>query len=336
MACYSGANYSIAFNGSLIGYFKGAKGLRQGNPLSPISFVMVMNILSKLLNNVAAKGIFSFHPKCKKICLIHLTFVDDLLIFYKGNLESVILKLNAAKCDIFIAGISVQSLDNIINTSGFKHGTLHVRYLGIPLVTRKLTVKDCQPLIDKIKFKLHQWQLILPQSIINKIKKICSRYFWKGSNIPAVGARVSWDRICKPKSEGGLGLNDIKSWNKTCMILLIKNLLAVESSLWVAWIHRATTTNEFWEEVRLKGSKVHWQKSDLVFTPHSQSQLDFMDARETKDHIFAECKMVASIWNSILQLTGIHKPPFTWTNLLVWAYNTWKGKSLLTSILKLS
>ncbi|XP_038992139.1 uncharacterized protein LOC120115513 [Hibiscus syriacus] len=69
VACYSAVNYSIAFNGSLIGVFKGAKGLRQGDPLSPILFVMVMNFLSKLLNNAAAKGIFNFHPKCKKICL---------------------------------------------------------------------------------------------------------------------------------------------------------------------------------------------------------------------------------------------------------------------------
>ncbi|XP_039051574.1 uncharacterized protein LOC120193006 [Hibiscus syriacus] len=30
--CYSNASYSIAFNGSLVSCFKGAKGLRQGDP----------------------------------------------------------------------------------------------------------------------------------------------------------------------------------------------------------------------------------------------------------------------------------------------------------------
>ncbi|KAE8697551.1 hypothetical protein F3Y22_tig00110621pilonHSYRG00460 [Hibiscus syriacus] len=37
-------------------------------------------------------------------------------------------------------------------------------------------------------------------------------------------------------SEGGLGIKDIKTWNKACMLLLIKNILAGEGSLWVAWI----------------------------------------------------------------------------------------------------
>ncbi|XP_038992138.1 uncharacterized protein LOC120115512 [Hibiscus syriacus] len=135
------------------------------------------------------------------------------------------LKLNISKCEIFTVGISVQSLNNIINSSSFKHGTLPVRYLGIPLVIRKLTVKDCQPLIDKVK------QLIFPQSIINKIEQICSRYFWKGSDIPVAGAGINWDRICNPKSEGGLGLKDIKSWNKACMLLLIRRLLAGEFAM---------------------------------------------------------------------------------------------------------
>ena len=49
-----------------------------------------MNVLSKLLDSAAAYEVFSLHPKCKKIHLTHLSFADDLLIFSKGSLESII------------------------------------------------------------------------------------------------------------------------------------------------------------------------------------------------------------------------------------------------------
>ncbi|XP_039007104.1 uncharacterized protein LOC120134738 [Hibiscus syriacus] len=89
-ACFTDARFSIAFNGSLIGYFKGARGIRQGDPLSPLLYVISMNVLSRLLNLAAAKNLISFHPKCKRICLTHLSFADDLMIFCKGNVDSVI------------------------------------------------------------------------------------------------------------------------------------------------------------------------------------------------------------------------------------------------------
>ena len=81
--------FSISINGGLVGYFKGAKGIRHGDPLSLYLFVLAMNVCSMLLDASAKHGVFQFHPKCKKITLTHLYFANDLLIFFKGNLESI-------------------------------------------------------------------------------------------------------------------------------------------------------------------------------------------------------------------------------------------------------
>ncbi|KAE8674836.1 putative thylakoidal processing peptidase 2 [Hibiscus syriacus] len=125
----------------------GQRGIRQGDPLSPIIFVLAMNILSKTLNLAATKGIFGYLPKCKNwdiSVLNHFYHMSGLM-------------LNVSKTELFVAGISSRNLQIIKSISGFKQGLLPVRYLGVPLVTKKLTKQDCQPLIDRIKLRLHHW-----------------------------------------------------------------------------------------------------------------------------------------------------------------------------------
>ncbi|KAE8719133.1 hypothetical protein F3Y22_tig00109972pilonHSYRG00088 [Hibiscus syriacus] len=64
--CITSPNYSIEFNGNLMGYFRGAHDIRQGDQLSPYIFVLVMNVLSGMFNVTAANEAFRYHPQCKK------------------------------------------------------------------------------------------------------------------------------------------------------------------------------------------------------------------------------------------------------------------------------
>ncbi|KAL4282506.1 hypothetical protein GQ457_16G015070 [Hibiscus cannabinus] len=77
-------------NGSLFLFFKGAKRVRQRDPLSPYLFVITMNILSKLLDKAIVNGFLNFHPKHHKIRLTNLCFANDLLIFSGWTFDSVI------------------------------------------------------------------------------------------------------------------------------------------------------------------------------------------------------------------------------------------------------
>ena len=199
-SCITNPMFSISINGGLVGYFKGARGVRQRDPLSPYLFVIAMNVLSKLLDAAAKHGVFMYHPKCKKISLTHLCFADDLLIFSKGNLSSILgiqnvlnvfyamsgLQLNCAKSELFSSGVGKGNLDEIQHVTGFKTGSLPVRYLGVPLVTRRLTDKDCRPLVERITSRINHWsakllsfagRLQLVQTVLYTIQNYWCRQF---------------------------------------------------------------------------------------------------------------------------------------------------------------
>ena len=55
-ACISIVKFSILVNGSLAGFFGSSRGLRQGDPLSPLLFLMIMEVLSRLLKRTENGG----------------------------------------------------------------------------------------------------------------------------------------------------------------------------------------------------------------------------------------------------------------------------------------
>lgn len=78
MECITSPSFSLGINGETYGYFRGGNGLRQGNPISTLIFVLAMDCFSRLMNKMCKKEQISFHYQCKQLRLTHLIFVDDL------------------------------------------------------------------------------------------------------------------------------------------------------------------------------------------------------------------------------------------------------------------
>lgn len=130
-----------------------------------------MNILSILLDKAAAERKFGYHPKCKNLQLTHLCFGDDLIIFADGKLRSMEgimsvfdnfaimcgLKIIIEKSTLFMGGVSAEMRSSIATQFPFASGILPVRYLGLPLLTKRMTKLDYAPLVEKIRSKIISW-----------------------------------------------------------------------------------------------------------------------------------------------------------------------------------
>ncbi|KAL0286791.1 UNVERIFIED_CONTAM: hypothetical protein Sradi_7139300 [Sesamum radiatum] len=170
--CISTASFLVSLNGSIHGFFKGSRGLRQGDPMSPYLFVIVMEMWHVLLKlRIHSSAMFQYHWKCRELEIVYLCFADDVLIFCSGTADSVSLirdvltefaamsglQVNPSKSQVILSK-SVAHRQHILDIMGFQEGSLPIKYLGVPLVSSRLTNSDCQPLIQKLDSRLAGWE----------------------------------------------------------------------------------------------------------------------------------------------------------------------------------
>ncbi|KAL2237650.1 UNVERIFIED_CONTAM: hypothetical protein Sindi_0956700 [Sesamum indicum] len=170
---------------------------------------------------------------------------------------------------------------------GFQEGQLPMRYLGLPLLSSRLSISDCQPLLLKIDARINGWEgislsyagriqiiksvlsamsiywasaFILSKAIIKQIEKRLRTFLWKGTSTSGY-AKVAWKDVCKPIKEGGQGIKDIGILNRSLIAKKLCDVIRCDrTSIWVEWLKQTRLHNTSIWTINEKGGSWGWQK----------------------------------------------------------------------------
>jgi hypothetical protein len=173
MSCVVSSSFVVLLNGEATDFFKSGRGLRQGCPLSPLLFILVMEGLSLLLKESQCEGKLTGVKVSRTINILHILFVDDVIIMTKATMsewweiDKIIkifflasgLQVNGPKTTILQEGLSELDLTPYKSLFPFTFSDLSTgfKYLGYHLKTGPQRVEDWSWMLKKVEKKIGLW-----------------------------------------------------------------------------------------------------------------------------------------------------------------------------------
>jgi len=165
MALVAYPSFSILINGSPSETFIPSRGLRQGDPLSPFLFILMMEGLGRSIKQAKEDGkIKGLQLSENGQSLTHQQFVDDTMLrgipmvkealAYKQLLSDFSMasgmEVNLSKSKIFFFNTNIAIQRNISRILGLQRDFLPSKYLSVPLTTKPLLKSIWDSVINKM------------------------------------------------------------------------------------------------------------------------------------------------------------------------------------------
>lgn len=276
MQCITTSSLQVLWNGEPSSTFLPQRGIRQGDPLSPYIFILCMERLSQVITQEVTKGRWKPVKMGRQgPPLSHLFFADDLLIMGTTDDRQIELVQDVLERFCVASGLRVSMSKTRIHFS--KNLPQHTirsicaklniqktedlgRYLGVPLLHRRVTKDTYRFILEKVQKKLSGWaakslslagrmtlaQAVLaaipyytmqstriPAATLREVQKHIKNFIWGHSNDHKGVHLVKWETLSQPKAHGGCGIRDLEAQNSAFLMKVAFKLHTEPDSLWV-------------------------------------------------------------------------------------------------------
>ena len=172
MQLVSGVQTAIPINGEVGSFFCNKRGVRQGEPLSPLLFNFVVDAMDVLLNKTKEYGhIVGIVPHFIPGGVTHLHYADDAMILIQNSARGIAnqkfllicfelmpgMKINFHKNGVFVMGGEEGGKARVANLLNCQEVSFPFTYLGFTIVDCKLTIADLELVVAKVGFRMEPW-----------------------------------------------------------------------------------------------------------------------------------------------------------------------------------
>jgi mannosylglycoprotein endo-beta-mannosidase len=160
------------------------------------------------------------------------------------------LKVTYQKSSMVPINMNEERLRHFTSTFNFQSGSFPFTYLGLPLGITKPTLEYFIPMVQRVQKRLEgiadflnyggKLQMVnsvlaslpifymscfdVPVTIKDQVIKYMRHCLWRKRNaeVQAKGsALISWNKVCKPKKQGGLGVLNLEIQNKALLLKIL-------------------------------------------------------------------------------------------------------------------
>lgn len=209
-------------------------------------------------------------PKLSHVCFADdLLLVAEASLEQVHNIKHILQefcsasgqKISLAKSHVFFSNnVPEDTTSRLSQELGIQITSDLGVYLGAPMIHQRASAQSYKFVLDRMRKKLSGWKATslsfagritlaqsslanipgyvlqsapIPGAVCDEAEKLCPDFIWGSTASHRRCHLVAWDKICKPKEEGGHGFRNLQLLNKAHMMKLAWELITQPGKLWV-------------------------------------------------------------------------------------------------------